>query len=73
MSMAHCSISLSFRRSIGSLVIGHLAQNGLTKNTLSAIQLATAFGDVRFVSWLEGCRFRCGCVEMFLMRTSARR
>lgn len=46
MAMAHSSIPFLFHRTIGSLVIGHLAQNGLTKNTLSAIQLATAFGDV---------------------------
>ena len=46
MAMAHSSIPFLFHRTIRSLVIGHLAQNGLTKNTLSAIQLATAFGDV---------------------------
>ena len=46
MAMVYSSIPFAFRRTIGSLVIGHLAQNGLTKNTLSAIQLAAAFGDV---------------------------
>ena len=46
--MAHSSIPFAFHRNIGSLVIGYLAQSGLTKTTLTAIQLAKAFGDVRF-------------------------
>ncbi|KAK8825308.1 hypothetical protein WA538_003005, partial [Blastocystis sp. DL] len=51
-SSASRRIPFLFHRTFGSLVIGHLAQNGLTKNTLSAIQLATAFGDVSL--WLCG-------------------
>ena len=34
------------RRWIGSLVLGELEHGNLTKNTLSAIEVAKSFGDV---------------------------
>lgn len=40
------SCNVSIRRCIGSLVLGHCENDCLTKNTLSAIEVAKRYGSV---------------------------
>ena len=59
-SILGCGVPL--KRCIGSLVLGQYENDSLTKNTLSAIEVAKGYGSVSYSFLVVNQRYRYGYV-----------